>query len=166
MGIFSTLNDDVNISTINKDKQGAYWQRIDEVLDTKTPKQGLPMLQINKTIVRTLDGVGQPGDDTSHALFRDKFNYLEKELKKFCMAAFDLTLEEANSLTAEKMHELLIKDKAATGSVIEVTVREVPKKNDPEKTFTQVHYKRFVSVEEIKAKLSEAEVERFFPAGL
>lgn len=167
MGLFDTLNDEVKIGTSrHDDKEGVYWQRIDRV-ELKDARSGSQYIKIHKTTVRVVnDAEGQAqdvGEETTQALFRDKFNYLERDLRNICRVGFNMTDTEADELSLADMQGPLIEENRLEGEVIEVSVKILVTKE--EKTFPKIKWVRNVPAEELQAKLSDGVKAQFFPNG-
>lgn len=164
MGLFENLKNNVKISgTKVNDKQGTYWQRIDKIELAKSRKD-VEYVKVSKTTVKVIEGETKVGEETTEALFRDDYEFLEKDLKMMAMAAYDLTVEEANALSGANLKSMLIGNKEIEGDVVEVSVKEVLKK-DGVSTHAKVRWNHSVTPGQL-ATLPKDVLVRYFPAGV
>lgn len=172
MGIFDTMDDEVRIdNSRNDDKPGRYLQRIDSITLPLTTKKKEEYVRIAKTTVEVLedfDGVAQePGTETTQALFRDEYNYLEKDMKAIAACLFGLDPTQASNLKFPEIKRRLVDNKEAAGMLVEVlvTVGGVNAKGKPWVKHTWV---RNVTLEEAKttAEVAQEQAEAWAEAGL
>lgn len=124
--IFDTLDNKVRIdNSRNDDKPGVYWQRIDSIGLPKT-QRGVEYVRIAKTTVKVAgdpEGVAhEVGTETTQALFRDDFDYLEKDLRTIAGILLGLTPKEASEIPFMEIKERLIDKGEANGEVVEIRV--------------------------------------------
>ncbi|HIA03197.1 MAG TPA: VCBS repeat-containing protein, partial [Myxococcales bacterium] len=71
------------------------WQRIDKIEELES-RDGKDYVKISKTTIRVVDGENTVGEETTQALFRDKFDYLEKDLMKIAQAVYGMGIAAAD----------------------------------------------------------------------
>lgn len=174
--IYDSLNDDQGRLDTERsdDKDGTYWQRIDNVTQAFTGRKD-PFIKIHKTTVKVVadpKNEGQEVDDqTTEAMMRDRFNYLEKNLRRRFLLATTPDGEEisdhetrVSNMEVTEIAKAIIEEGVLNGLVFEVKCSRILKKNaeDLEKqgkdpTFVQRSWLRRVSAEELEALEIEAE---------
>lgn len=159
------------------DKDGVYWQKIDQIKEEMTGEEQ-PFLKIYKTTVHVVKEKSDQGvgDETTHALFpHARYNFFERDCKALVKAGLGLSGEEADSLDVnpktqahepERIGKLLLQDCVLHGAVLEVKVQVLPKQDNPEETFTRITYVRRVTNSELQETLPESVVSAHFPEGL
>ena len=122
----------------------------------------------DKTNVKTLDGDLAPGTEPTHAIFTG--DYFLSEIKAYLRGTLgnanaEEAFVEASGMPEEKADEFILEVlKQTEGNVIEVNVWEKEGRADKDgkvKTFTNVHYLRPVTTEELREQIGAMDRKRF-----